>query len=133
MKPGKNQHAFCTDSTAPEMYNLCNINPIVLENTILHERVMGYSYYNDRSLPFILRDAALITTEAIANFFCRLRPIPFDHDMGLIDENESRKSGRTAEIAPSQMIVFSRWARGNVPVLKSMYENPDQDLTNSGG
>ena len=101
-------------------------------NTILHELGHGvYSYYNDRSLPFILRDAAhTFTTEAIANFFGRLATDPlWMHDMGLIDENESIKIGENSRKSLRlQMIVFSRWAQVMYRFEKSMYENPDQDL-----
>ena len=69
-KPGKNQHAFCTDiDRAGDVRTLDNIRPdSYWMGTILHELGHGvYSYYNDMSLPFTLRDAAhTFTTEAIA-------------------------------------------------------------------
>jgi peptidyl-dipeptidase A len=75
-KPGKNQHAFCTDiDRSGDVRTLDNIRPdSYWMNTILHELGHGvYSYYNDMSLPFTLRDAAhTFTTEAIANMFGRL-------------------------------------------------------------
>jgi peptidyl-dipeptidase A len=133
-KSGKNQHAFCTDiDRAGDVRTLCNIKPDAYwMNTILHELGHGvYSYYNDRSLPFILRDAAhTFTTEAIANFFGRLASDPlWMRDMGLIDEIESRKIGENSRKSLRlQMIVFSRWAQVMYRFEKSMYENPDQDL-----
>jgi len=133
-KPGKNQHAFCTDiDRAGDVRTLCNIKPdSYWMNTILHELGHGvYSYYNDRSLPFVLRDAAhTFTTEAIANFFGRLATDPlWMRDMGLIDENESIKIGENSRKSLRlQMIVFSRWAQVMYRFEKSMYENPDQDL-----
>jgi peptidyl-dipeptidase A len=63
-------------------------------NTLLHELGHGvYSYYCDRNLPFILRDAAhTFTTEAIANMFGRLATDPlWMKNMGLMDEPESER------------------------------------------
>ncbi len=95
-KPGKNQHAFCTDiDRAGDVRTLDNIRPdSYWMNTILHELGHGvYSYYNDRTLPFTLRDAAhTFTTEAIANFFGRLSKNPqWMYRMGIIERNGSRK------------------------------------------
>ena len=92
-KPGKNQHAFCTDiDRAGDVRTLDNIRPdSYWMNTILHELGHGvYSYYNDMSLPFTLRDAAhAFTTEAIANLFGRLATDPqWMLKMGIIDSVE---------------------------------------------
>jgi peptidyl-dipeptidase A len=133
-KPGKNQHAFCTDiDRAGDVRTLNNIKPdSYWMNTILHELGHGvYSYYNDMTLPFVLRDAAhTFTTEAIANFFGRLATDPrWMLDMGLIDEGESKKIEENSRKALRlQMLVFSRWAQVMYRFEKSMYENPDQDL-----
>ena len=133
-KPGKNQHAFCTDiDRSGDVRTLDNIRPdSYWMNTILHELGHGvYSYYNDRTLPFTLRDAAhTFTTEAIAEFFGRLATDPqWMQSMGVIDQKESelikddcQKSLRL------QMLVFSRWAQVMYRFEKSMYENPDQNL-----
>jgi len=133
-KPGKNQHAFSTDiDRAGDVRTLDNIRPDVYwMNTIMHELGHGvYSYYNDMSLPFTLRDAAhSFTTEAIANFFGRLAKDPgWMSGMGIIDEKEKeiiaencRKSLRL------EMLVFSRWAQVMYRFEKAMYEDPDQDL-----
>ncbi len=79
-KPGKNQHAFSTDiDRSGDVRTLDNIRPdSYWMNTILHELGHGvYSYYNDLTLPFTLRDAAhTFTTEAIANMFGRLATDP---------------------------------------------------------
>jgi peptidyl-dipeptidase A len=101
-------------------------------NTILHELGHGvYSYYNDSTLPFTLRDAAhAFTTEAIANMFGRLATDPqWMMNMGIIDSAEC--AGIT-DVSFSElrlrMLVFSRWAQVMYRFEKSMYENPDQDL-----
>jgi peptidyl-dipeptidase A len=133
-KPGKNQHAFCTDiDRSGDVRTLDNIRPdSYWMNTILHELGHGvYSYYNDRSLPFTLRDAAhTFTTEAIANMFGRLATDPvWMMNMGLIDATESEKiTGESKKALRLQMLVFSRWAQVMYRFEKSMYGNPDQDL-----
>jgi peptidyl-dipeptidase A len=133
-KPGKNQHAFCTDiDRAGDVRTLDNIRPdSYWMNTILHELGHGvYSYYNDRSLPFTLRDAAhTFTTEAIANMFGRMATNPeWMMQMGIIDSTESTKIAEDSRKALRlQMLVFSRWAQVMYRFEKSMYENPDQDL-----
>ncbi len=133
-KPGKNQHAFCTDiDRAGDVRTLDNIRPdSYWMNTILHELGHGvYSYYNDMSLPFTLRDAAhAFTTEAIANLFGRLATDPqWMLNMGIIDSAEcNRIAGNSFLDLRLRMLVFSRWAQVMYRFEKSMYEDPDQDL-----
>jgi peptidyl-dipeptidase A len=82
-------------------------------------------------LPFTLRDAAhTFTTEAVANLFGFLASDPvWMKDMGIIDEEESRKiADDSRKSLRLEMLVFSRWAQVMYRFEKSMYENPDQDL-----
>jgi len=133
-KPGKNQHAFCTDiDREGDVRTLDNIKPdSYWMNTILHELGHGvYFFYNDRNLPFTLRDAAhTFTTEAIANFFGRLAKNPYwMKDMGIIDQAEAEKiADNCRKSLRLEMLVFSRWAQVMYRFEKSMYEDPDQDL-----
>ena len=133
-KPGKNQHAFSTDiDRAGDVRTLDNIRPdSYWMNTILHELGHGvYSYYNDMSLPFTLRDAAhTFTTEAIANMFGRLATNPqWMLNMGIIDAKENDKiTDEGYKALRLQMLVFSRWAQVMYRFEKNMYENPDQNL-----
>jgi peptidyl-dipeptidase A len=133
-KPGKNQHAFSTDiDHSGDVRTLDNIKPdSYWMNTILHELGHGvYSYYNDMSLPFTLRDAAhTFTTEAIANMFGRFATNPdWMLKMEIISPEESAKIAVDCRKALRlQMLVFSRWAQVMYRFEKSMYENPDQDL-----
>ena len=135
-KPGKNQHAFCTDiDRSGDVRTLDNIRPdLYWMGTILHELGHGvYSYYNDMALPFTLRDAAhTFTTEAIAEYFGRLATDPqWMLSMGIIDKKESELiAGDCQKSLRLQMLVFSRWAQVMYRFEKSMYENPDQDLNN---
>jgi len=133
-KPGKNQHAFCIDiDREGDVRTLNNIKPEAgWMGTLLHELGHGvYSYYNDRSLPFTLRDAAhTFTTEAIANYFGRMATDPaWMNYMGIIDEKEMNAikddSFRALRL---QQLVFSRWAQVMYRFEKAMYEDPDQDL-----
>jgi peptidyl-dipeptidase A len=133
-KPGKNQHAFSIDiDRAGDVRTLDNIRPdSYWMNTILHELGHGtYSYYNDMSLPFALRDAAhTFTTEAVANYFGRLATNPsWMNYMGVIDEKEmNRIADDSYRAFRLQQLVFSRWAQVMYRFEKAMYENPDQDL-----
>ena len=133
-KPGKNQHAFSTDiDREGDVRTLDNIRPdSYWMNTIMHELGHGvYSYYNDRSLPFALRDAAhAFTTEAVANYFGRLATNPaWMNYMGIITTEEAEKIGDDAFNAfRLQQLVFSRWAQVMYRFEKAMYENPEQDL-----
>jgi peptidyl-dipeptidase A len=133
-KPGKNQHAFSTDiDRSGDVRTLNNIRPdSYWMNTILHELGHGvYSYYNDMSLPFTLRDAAhTFTTEAIAEYFGRMAKDPqWMLSMGIIDQKESDKiSADCNKSLRLQMLVFSRWAQVMYRFEKSMYEDPDQNL-----
>ena len=133
-KPGKNQHAFCTDiDRSGDVRTLDNIRPdSYWMNTILHELGHGvYSYYNDMTLPFTLRDAAhTFTTEAIANLFGRLATDPqWMLNMGIIDTKESEKiSDDCSKALRLHMLVFSRWTQVMYRFEKAMYGNPEQDL-----
>lgn len=133
-KPGKNQHAFCTDiDRSGDVRTLNNIRPdSYWMNTILHELGHGvYSFYTSRDLPFTLREEAhSFTTEAIANLFGQLATDPeWMKDMGIITEEECQKiSGESRKALSLSKIVFSRWAQVMYWFEKYMYQNPDQDL-----
>lgn len=133
-KPGKNQHAFCTDiDNAGDVRVLCNIKPnSYWMNTMLHE--FGHAVYDkniDTNLPFILRDPAhTFTTEAIAMMFGRFSRNPqWIRDMVGINEAEkliiAKNSFKTLRL---DQLVFSRWAQVMYRFEKEMYKNPDQDL-----
>jgi len=133
-KPGKNQHAFCTDiDNEGDVRVLCNIKPNAKwMNTVLHE--FGHAVYDkniDTGLPFILRDPAhTFTTEAIAMMFGRLSSNPkWIRDMTGIGEDEMRKIAENSfRMQRLEQLVFSRWAQVMYRFEKGMYENPGQDL-----
>ena len=133
-KPGKNQHAFCTDID----YNgdsrvLGNIKPnLYWMNTMLHEFGHAvYFKYIDRNLPFILHQPAhTFTTEALAMMFGRQASNPeWIKDMTGISEDEKSKISKDGfKSLRLEQLVFSRWVQVVYRFEKGMYENPDQDL-----
>jgi len=133
-KPGKYQHAFCTDvDRQGDVRVISSIKPNQYwMNTLLHECGHGvYSKYNDPSLPWVLRDAAhAFTTEAIANMFGRFASSPsWLQEMTIIDAAEREKiADASANSLRLEQVVFSRWAQVMYRFEKGMYENPDRDL-----
>jgi peptidyl-dipeptidase A len=133
-KPGKNQHAFCTDiDNLGDVRVLCNIVPNSnWMGTMLHEfGHANYDKYIDLQLPFVLRNPAhTFTTEAIAMFFGRMSSNPqFLVDMKLTDTADAGKvAGESFKVLRLEQLTFSRWAQVMYRFEKSMYENPDQDL-----
>lgn len=135
-KPGKNQHAFCTDiDNAGDVRVLCNVKANQYwMNTMLHE--FGHAVYDkniDTGLPFMLRDPAhTFTTEAIAMLFGRFSSNPqWLKDMTGISEEEKMKiAGNCFRTLRLEQLVFSRWAQVMYRFEKEMYRNPDQDLNN---
>jgi peptidyl-dipeptidase A len=133
-KPGKNQHAFCTDiDNAGDVRVLCNVKPNQYwMNTMLHE--FGHAVYDkniDTTLPFILRDPAhTFTTEAIAMIFGRFSSNPqWLKDMAGISEEEKMKiADNCFKSLRLDQLVFSRWAQVMYRFEREMYKNPDQDL-----
>ncbi len=133
-KPGKYQHAFSSDiDRNGDARVLCSVKAdSYWMNTLLHEFGHSvYSKFNDRQLPWTLRDAAhAFTTEAIANMFGRFAASPaWLRDMSLIDAAEAQRIAVPSRDALRlQQLVFSRWAQVMFRFEKSMYENPGQDL-----
>jgi len=133
-KPGKYQHAFSSDiDREGDVRVLCSIKPNqAWMDTLLHE--YGHSVYakfNDRSLPWTLRDAAhAFTTEAVANMFGRLAASPlWLHDMvGISTEEMQKIAGPSRDSLRLEQMVFSRWAQVMYRFEKSFYADPDQDL-----
>jgi peptidyl-dipeptidase A len=133
-KPGKNQHAFCTDiDNEGDIRVLCNIKPSEeWMNTMLHEfGHAAYDKYIDRNLPFELREPAhIFTTEGIAMLFERMTKNPqWLVDMLNINKSEARAiSDNCYRTLRLEKLVFSRWVQVVYRFEKQLYENPDQDL-----
>ena len=133
-KPGKNQHAFCTDiDKIGDVRVLCNIVPNEKwMNTMLHEFGHGvYAKNVDRTIPFVLRDAAqTFTTESIAMLFGRFSTNAqwIKDNIGIKEEEAKKITDDGFKSLRLQQLVFSRWSQVMYRFEKSMYDNPDQDL-----
>jgi peptidyl-dipeptidase A len=133
-KPGKNQHAYCTDiDRNGDVRVLCNVKPTMgWMNTMLHEYGHAvYSRYYDPQKPYLFRDAAhTFTTEAIAMINGRFASNPqWMLDMGIITADQKAKiaddCGKSLRL---EQLTFSRWAQVMYRFEKAMYADPDQDL-----
>ncbi|SDY18826.1 M2 family metallopeptidase [Nitrosomonas sp. Nm58] len=133
-KEGKYQHAYCTDiDRAGDVRVVCNIKPTYnWMDTTLHEYGHAvYDKFNDRSVPWVLREPAhTFTTEAIAMLFGRFASNP-----GWLEQVAGVPAGKAQQTADImfqtlrlEQLVFSRWAQVMYRFEKALYENPDQDL-----
>lgn len=142
-KPGKNQHAFCTDiDRNGDVRILCNISETERwMETMLHEfghgvYALGHDgvYKNSRGeepLPFLLREAASIfTTEAIAMLFERQSKNPewMVEYVGITPEQAAEVAEACRKQARLKQLVFSRWVQVVYRFEKAMYADPDADL-----
>lgn len=133
-KPGKNQHAYCTDiDRNGDVRVLCNIVPNEKwMNTILHE--FGHAVYSkniDKNLPFFLRiEAQTFTTEAIAMMMGRFSTSGqwLKDNAGITDNEFKQIADDGFKSLRLQQLVFSRWVQVMYRFEKSMYDNPNQDL-----
>jgi peptidyl-dipeptidase A len=133
-KPGKNQHAFCTDiDNAGDVRVLCNVKSNQYwMNTMLHE--FGHAVYDkniDTALPFILREPAhTFNTEAIAMIFGRFSSNPqwLKDVVGISEEEKMKIADNCFKTLRLEQLVFSRWSQVMYRFEKAMYKNPDQDL-----
>ncbi len=133
-KPGKYQHAYCTDiDREGDVRVVCNIKPNhQWAGTMLHEFGHAvYDRYTDYKLPWLLRGYAhVFTTEAVAMLFGRLAGDPqWMRSMNIISDNDLGKiEPVAAKRMRLQMLVFSRWVQVVYRFEKAMYANPDRDL-----
>jgi peptidyl-dipeptidase A len=133
-RPGKYQHAYCSDiDRAGDVRAVCNVRPdYSWTNTMLHELGHGvYDYYNDRQLPWLLRNAAhSFTSEAVANFFGKLAGNPkwLVQVAGVPQTEIDSVAGDCVRMQRLEQLVFSRWAQVMVRFERALYQNPDQDL-----
>ncbi|MCX8057049.1 MAG: M2 family metallopeptidase [Ignavibacteria bacterium] len=133
-RKGKNQHAFCISiDRANDVRVLCNvISNTDWMGTLLHE--YGHAVYDkfiDRTLPFILRDAAhIFVTEAIAMLFGKfaIHPLWMKFNLGLEDAQVNQFKDDSINFTKMNQIIFARWVFVMYRFEKSLYENPNQDL-----
>ena len=133
---GKSPHAFCTDITrdGTDVRVLANVvNNDYWMSTLLHE--FGHSVYSSinipEKLPYTLRmESHILTTEGVAMMFEKLsKRRAWVTDMGIKLEDPKQFDAATAKVLRNQLLIFSRWCQVMLRFEKSMYENPDQDLS----
>lgn len=133
-KPGKDQHAFCTDiDREGDVRVLCNIRPDEYwMGTMLHEFGHAvYDLYFDHRLPWLLRGPAhTLSTEAIAELMGR-----FSRDgtwlqlyAGVPTEEAREVDAATREQTRVQFLISTRWIITMCRFEQAMYRDPDQDL-----
>jgi peptidyl-dipeptidase A len=133
-KPGKVQHAFCTDiDREGDVRVLANIKQNnYWASTLLHE--FGHSVYSSNNipaeLPYVLRmESHILTTEGVAMMFERLsKREAFLNKMGIKVADAKAYDETGAKTLRYQLLVFSRWCLVMLRFERGMYENPDQDL-----
>ncbi len=134
-RKGKYQHAFSNDidrlGDIRTMQNLTDNSYWMA--TMLHELGHGvYSKYIDRQLPFLLRtEAHTFTTEAIAELMER-QANNADWLQAMVGVGEKQKESIRKSVQANlrlKELVFSRWSQVMVRFERSLYQNPDQDLS----
>jgi peptidyl-dipeptidase A len=134
-KPGKDQHAYCTDiDRKGDIRILANIrNDETWTGTMLHE--LGHAVhdrYIDPSLPYLLRqEAHIFTTEAIAMLFGRLSKDPeWIRDMIRITEEEKTRIERDlVKSLRLNQLIFARWSQVMFHFERQLYLDPTQNLS----
>jgi peptidyl-dipeptidase A len=134
-RKGKNPHAFCTDiDREGDVRVLGNVvNKERWMATLLHE--FGHSVYSSNyiphALPYLLRcEAHILTTEGVAMMFERLsKRRAWLEKMGVAVADAKAFDETGAKMLRYQLLIFSRWCQVMLRFEKSMYENPEQDLS----
>ncbi len=133
-RPGKYQHAFCSDiDRLGDVRMMLSITDNEYwTGTLLHET--GHAVYAKnirRDLPFLLRDAAHpFVTEAIAQLMER-QASNADWLQAMVGVGDNEKETVRATVTENlrmRELIFSRWAQVMVRFERSMYRDPDQDL-----
>ena len=135
-KKGKSEHAFCftIDRDEPDIRVLCNIEPNARwMDTLLHELGHGlYDSYYTEDMPWRLREPShIFTTEGIAQLFGEMSKNPFwlKEMIGLSDKEVKKIKQSVLKQRALGRLIFARWSLVMYQFEKSLYENPDQDLT----
>ena len=132
-RAGKCQHAFCIDvDRSGDVRVLAN----VVDNhswteTMLHE--LGHGVYDlgyGGSLPWLLRDTHLVTTEATALLFGALGgDREWLERVRGIDAGEAESLERELRAAKvAELLVFTRWVLVMTGFERILYADPDGDL-----
>jgi peptidyl-dipeptidase A len=134
-RPGKDQHAFCTDiDRSGDVRILCNLRDTERwMGTLLHE--LGHAAYDKfipGALPYVLRRPGhTLLTEAAAMYMGRLTrdPVWLREELDVeIDPTTAREVERQLGWA---MLVSARWILVMVYFERELYRDPDRDDLNS--
>jgi peptidyl-dipeptidase A len=132
-RPGKSQHAFCIDvDREGDVRVLANVeHDAYWADTMLHE--LGHGVFDlglDRSLPWLLRESHLTTTEGIAIMMGSLA-----QDATWLREVAGLAASDAAALDPdlglrraAEALVFARWALVMTNFERALYANPEADL-----
>jgi peptidyl-dipeptidase A len=133
-RDGKSQHAFCIDiDREGDVRVLANVeHDSYWADTMLHE--LGHGVFDlgfDRSLPWLLREAHLTVTEAIAIMMGALaQESSWLRDVAGLDAREAAaldvglRHRRAAE-----SLVFVRWVLVITNFERALYADPETDLS----
>jgi peptidyl-dipeptidase A len=133
-RPGKNQHAFCTDIDKDgDVRTLNNLEPNHRWNeTLLHELGHGvYDKYQDRTLPWLLRGYPhVLSTEAIAILMGSLsNDREWLSSVVGVPAAEAEAIAQAAhEFAGANDLIFTRWVLVMTHFERGLYADPDGDL-----
>jgi peptidyl-dipeptidase A len=133
-RPGKNQHAFCTDiDREGDIRTLNNLEPTPRwTRTLLHELGHGvYAKFHEPSLPWLLRQPShTLTTEAIA-----ILMESQTMDASWLEQVLGRPAAEAAQLAEEARqrsmagdLIFTRWVLVMTHFERALYANPDADL-----
>lgn len=129
-RPGKNQHAFCTNiDRNKDIRTLNNVkSSIKWLETVLHE--FGHAIYEmayDSNLPWLLKEPPhMITTEAMA--LLAGRQAYSSPTLYTMLEVSAKHSNHARESLRRRQLIFSRWVLVMSHFEREMYNNPNQDL-----
>jgi peptidyl-dipeptidase A len=134
-REGKDQHAFCTDiDRAGDVRILCNVKPNAewMEVTLHELGHAVYELYHDPRLPYPVRTPAhAFATEGVAMLFGASVKSP-----AWLVTRAGADPARVREVTKAileqrrrEQLVFARWALVMLHFEKSLYENPQQDLS----
>jgi peptidyl-dipeptidase A len=132
-RAGKNQHAFCIDvDRAGDVRVLANVvDNQSWADAMLHE--LGHGVFDlgfDESLPWLLRDAHLVTTEASALLFGALAGdrVWLERILGIGAGEAAELESRLRAARAAELLVFTRWVLVMTGFERILYSDPEADL-----
>jgi peptidyl-dipeptidase A len=134
-REGKSPHAFCNDMDRQgDIRVLCNLKSNAYwADTMLHEFGHAvYDKYTGKDVPFVLHTPShSLTTEGIAQMFGALiKNEDFLRRVRGLDSDKAAAAGKALRASlRAEKLIFARWTQVVTRFERSMYENPDQDLS----